>query len=208
DYQISPQVRMMGKMSEGRRFRPFDPCNTSHPAATVSTAETNREHLVQLTQVLGHRAVNDISAGYARWIFRNANLTTWSNHWQAANGVTTGSPRITFTNFTIGGNTFYPRHGAQDIWSVRDDFTFSYSARGRHDLRIGAEYLRYIDDGNNCQVCMGRLNATNGLPPANLEALFPDPFNADTWNMAAISPLVRTYDIGIGDFTTHDIRPQ
>ena len=208
DYQISPQVRMMGKVSEGRRFRPFDPGNNSHPAATGSTAETNREDLVQLTQVLGHRAVNEISAGYARWIFRNANLTTWSNHWQAANGVTTGSPRITFTNFTIGGNTFYPRHGAQDIWSVRDDFTFSYTARGRHDLRTGAEYLRYIDDGNNCQVCMGRLNATNGLPPANLEALFPDPFNADTWNMAAISPLVRTYDIGIGDFTTHDIRPQ
>ena len=162
DYQFSPQMRMMGKLSEGRRFRPFDPGNTSHPAATGSTAETNREDLVQLTQVMGHRAVNEISAGYARWIFRNANLTTWSNHWQAANGVTTGSPRITFTNFTIGGNTFYPRHGAQDIWSVRDDFTFSYTARGRHDLRAGAEYLRYIDDGNNCQVCMGRLNATNG----------------------------------------------
>jgi hypothetical protein len=208
DYQISPQVRVMGKVSEGRRFRPFDPGNNSHPAATGSTAETNREDLFQLTQVLGHRAVNEISAGYARWIFRNANLTTWSNHWQAANGVTTGSPRITFTGFTIGGNTFYPRHGAQDIWSVRDDFTFSYNARGRHDLRTGAEYLRYIDDGNNCQVCMGRLNATNGAVPANIEALFPDPFNADTWNLAAISPLVRTYDIGIGDYTTHDIRPQ
>ena len=67
---------------------------------------------------------------------------TWANHWQAANGVTTGSPRITFTDFTIGGNTFYPRHGAQDIWSVRDDFTFSYDARGRHDLKAGVEYLR------------------------------------------------------------------
>ena len=44
--------------------------------------------------------------------------------------------------------------------------------------------------------------------PANIEALFPDAFNADTWNMAAISPLVRTYDIGIGDYTTHDVRPQ
>jgi hypothetical protein len=208
DYQISPQVRVMGKVSEGRRFRPFDAGNNSHPAATGSTAETNREDLVQLTQVLGNRAVNEIQAGYTRWIFRNANLTTWSNHWQAANGVTTGSPRITFTGFTIGGNTFYPRHGAQDIWNVRDDFTFSYSARGRHDLRTGAEYLRYIDDGNNCQVCMGRLNATNGPVPANIEALFPDPFNADTWNLAAISPLVRTYDIGIGDYTTHDIRPQ
>ena len=42
----------------------------------------------------------------------------------------------------------------------------------------------------------------------NIEALFPDPWNADTWNLAAISPLVRTYNIGIGDYTTHDRRPQ
>ena len=37
---------------------------------------------------------------------------------------------------------------------------------------------------------------------AQLAAWFPDPFNADTWNFAAISPLVRTYTIGIGDFPT------
>ena len=55
---------------------------------------------------------------------------------------------------------------------------------------------------------MGVIDARNGPTPANIEALFPDAFNADTWNLAAISPLVRTYDIGVGDFTTHDVRPQ
>ena len=35
---------------------------------------------------------------------------------------------------------------------------------------------------------MGRIDARGGPPPANIEALFPDPFNADTWNLAAISP--------------------
>ena len=208
DYQISPAIRLMAKASEGRRWRPFDPGNNSHPAATGSTGETNREDLLQLTQVLSNRALNEVKVGYARWIFRNANLTSWSNHWQSGIGVATGSPRITFTNFTIGGNTFYPRHGAQDIWSVRDDFSFSYDARGRHDLRVGGEFLRYIDDGNNCQVCMGRIDARGGPAPANIEALFPDAFNADTWNLAAISSLTRTYDIGIGDYSTHDVRPQ
>ena len=39
----------------------------------------------------------------------NANLTTWSNHWQARQSAsTTGSPRITFTGFTIGGNHVLP----------------------------------------------------------------------------------------------------
>jgi len=208
DYQISPGTRLMGKVTEGRRWRPFDAGNNQHPAATGTTADTNREYLGQLTQVLSNRAMNEVKVGKTRWIFRNANLTAWSDHWQAPNGVTTGSPRITFSTFTIGGNAFYPRHGAQDIWSVRDDFTFSYNARGRHDLRAGAEYMRYVDDGNNCQVCMGRIDARNGPTPADIEDLFPDPWNADTWNLAAISALVRTYDIGIGDYTTHDVRPQ
>jgi opacity protein-like surface antigen len=211
DYQLTTGTRVMGKVSEGRRRQPFTAAGAAlqqHPAATGSNAETNREYLGQLTQVLSNRALNEVKVGYARWIFRNANLTQWSNHWQAPNGVTTGSPRITFTNFTVAGNTFFPRHGAQDILSFRDDFSFSYDARGRHDLRMGVDYLRQVDDGNNCQVCMGRLDARALPTPANIEALFPDAFNASTWNLAAISPLVRTYDIGIGDFTTHDTRPQ
>ena len=76
---------------------------------------------------------------------------------------TTGSPRITFTGFTIGGNAFYPRHGAQDSWSVRDDFTFSYDARGRHDLQGRRRTTcAIIDDGNNCQACMGKIDARSG----------------------------------------------
>ena len=71
----------------------------------------------------------------------NANLTTWSKHWQAANGITTGSPRITFTGFAIGGNQFYPRHQDQWVWNVRDDFTYSFNARGHHALRLGGEFL-------------------------------------------------------------------
>jgi hypothetical protein len=208
DYQVSPNVRLVGKVTDSRRWQPFTPGNTSHPAATGTTAETNREYLLQLTQVLSNRALNEIKFGKTRWIFENANLTTWSNHWQAANGVTTGSPRITFTGFAIGGNQFYPRHGAQDNWMVRDDFTFSYEARGRHDLRAGFDAVIMVDDGNNCQACMGRIDARNGPAPANIEALFPDAFNADTWNLAAISPLVRTYSIGVGNYATHDVRPQ
>ena len=48
----------------------------------------------------------------------------------------------------------------------------------------------------NCTKCMGNIDARNGaistLRPG-IEDIFPDPFNVDTWNLAAISPLVRTY---------------
>jgi hypothetical protein len=208
DYQLSPSTRLMGKASEGRRFEPFTAGNNSHPAATGSTEDQNREYLGQLTQVLSSQALNEIKVGYTKYRFDQKNLTEWSRHWQAFNGVTTGSPRITFTNFTIGGNAFYPRFGAQESLLLRDDFTFSLTAHGRHDMKTGVDYLRVVDSGDNCQSCMGQIDARNGPTPANIEALFPDPFNADTWNLAAISSITRNYRLGVGNFATRDVRPK
>jgi hypothetical protein len=209
DYQLSSNMRVMGKITDAEHWQPFTAGNQSHPAATGSTLETNREYAGQFTHVLSNNAVNEINAGKTRWIFENANLTHWSHHWQASNGVTTGSPRITFGNFTIGGNAFYPRFGAQDNWSLRDNFTYSYDAHGRHDLKAGADVVVMVDTGNNCQSCMGIVDARNARPSASeLQAWFPDPWNADTWNMNAISPLILTYSIGVGNYATRDVRPQ
>jgi hypothetical protein len=204
DYQLSPQTRLMGKYSRAAIWEPTVPGSLqSHPAATGTNREYNKEFLLMLTQVLSNRAVNEVKAGEAVFGLANANLTTWSNHWQKANGVTTGSPRITFTGFAIGGNQNFPRHQDQWVWNVRDDFTYSYTAHGHHDLKLGGEFLHRHQIQANCRQCMGTVNASNGNRPANIEALFPDPFNADTWNLAAISPLVRTYSIGVGNFDVH-----
>ena len=212
DYQLSTSTRLMGKVSAGRLFEPFGLGNQNHPAATNTTSEHNNEGLGQLTQVLSNRALNEVKVGYAFFNLENHNLTTWDNHWQRANGITTGSPRITFTGFTIAGNQFHPRHQDQDVWSFRDDFTFSWDGRGRHDLRAGGEFLRRHQIQANCRQCMGTVAANQrgprpGLPGSlvstPLPALFPDPFDADTWNLAAISPLVSTYSIGLGDFDVH-----
>ena len=204
DYQLSPQTRLMGKYSRAAIWEPIVPGSLqSSPAATGTNREYNKEFLLLLTQVLSNRAVNEIKGGEAVFGLENANLTTWSNHWQKANGINTGSPRITFTGFAIGGNQNYPRHQDQWVWNVRDDFTYSYTAKGHHDLKLGGEFLHRHQIQDNCRQCMGTINASNGNRPANLEALFPDPFNADTWNLAAISPLVRTISIGVGDFNVH-----
>ena len=203
DYQVSPAIRLMGKGGWGRLWEPFGlPASNNSPAATNTTAEHNNEAIGQLTHVLSNRAVNEVKVGYAFFNLANRNLTSWSNHWQRSTGVNTGSPRISFTGFNVTGNTNHPRHQDQTVWTFRDDFTFSYDARGRHDLRAGGEYLKRHQIQANCRQCMGVIDARNGPLPtaAQLEAWFPDPFNADTWNFAAISPLVRTYTIGLGDF--------
>lgn len=201
DYQLSSRTRLMGKVSGGRLWWPFDlPSAVNHPASTFSTREYNDEYLGHMTQVLSNRALNEIKVGKTQFGLLNKNLTTWSNHWQRANGVTTGSPRITFTGFLVTGNQNHPRSLDQDVWSVRDDFTYSFNAKGRHDLRTGGEYLFRDVLANQCRQCMGLIDARGGPRPANLEAIFPDPFNVDTWNLAAISSITRSYTIGVGNF--------
>jgi carboxypeptidase family protein/TonB-dependent receptor-like protein len=203
DYQISPQMRVMGKVSGGRLWEPFGlPSATNHPASTNTTKEYNDEILGQFTHVLSNRAVNEIKVGKTAFGLANKNLTHWSNHWQKANGITAGSPRITFTGFLITGNQNHPRELDQDVWSTRDDFTYSFNGKGRHDLRTGGEFLLRDVIAVNRRQNMGLIDARGGPLPsaADLQAWFPDAFNVDTWNLAAISPLVRSYTIGVGNF--------
>jgi len=207
DYQLSTNARIMGKVSRGVQNQPMLPGNnlTTYPSTVATNREYNDERVVNLTQVLSNKAVNEIKGGEAVFGLANRNLTTWSNHWQRADGINTGSPRITFRGFSIGGNQNYPRHQDQWVWNVRDDFTYSYDARGRHDMRLGGEFLHRHQIQDNCRQCMGTLQANGIAAPtaAQLQAWFPDPFNADTWNLAAISPWVTTYSIGVGDFNVH-----
>jgi Carboxypeptidase regulatory-like domain len=201
DYQLSPKTRVMGKFSRHKTFEPFGPgASGSHPAQTGTNDERNEEYIGQFTHVLSNRALNEVRGGYSHFGFRNELLTEWSKHWQAPR-VTNGHPRITLTGFSIAGNANYPRHRDQRVSFLRDDFTFAFDARGRHDLKVGGEFVRHYEDSENCNNCGGAIVANNGIiPPDILQAIFPDPFNVDTWNLAALSPYTRTYTIGIGEF--------
>lgn len=208
DYQISPQTRLMGKMHGGKSFTPFTAPNANHPASTNDAEEKSQEILGQLTSVLSSAAVNELKVGRAEFGLANKGLTTWNNHWQKANGITTGAPRIQFTGFNIVPNQNHPRERTQDVWSFRDDFTFSYNMGGRHDVRSGVEFLRYHELTVNCRLCAGQIDARGGARPANLDVLFPDPFNVDTWNFNAISAITRTYTLGLGDFPIDFAQPK
>src|SRR5688572_10488743 len=215
DYQLTPNARLMGKISGHNSYEPFGGgSSTSHPASTIDVDEHNREYLGSFTQVLGNRAVNEIRGGWSHFGFENKTLVNWSKHWQAPNGITNGYPRITFTGFSINANANAPRHRDQKVWQIRDDFTYSYDWRGRHDLRAGAEFVDHFEDSLNCNQCGGTIDARGtfggaAIPSAaQLQAWFPDPWNADTWNFAALSPWVRTYTIGIGEFPNQYHQPK
>ena len=202
DYQLSPSMRVMGKAHYANDYSPFGTGSSSnHPASSNSEDRTQHEYLGQFTHVLNNSAVNEIKAGFSDWQIWQRNLTNWSSHWQAQNlGITQGHPRIQMTGLTIAGNQNAPRVRDQNMYSFRDDFTLSYEARGRHDMKAGGEYLFMNELTRNCRNCMGQIDARNGtIPPALMQAIFPDAFNADTWNLAALSPFTRRYTLGISE---------
>jgi hypothetical protein len=201
DYQISSRTRLMGKIGIAEDDDPFgDGSATQHPASTNSQDRKNHEYLGQLTHVLSNRAVNEVKAGFSDWNVFQGNLTHWSNHWAQNIGVTEGHPRIQMVGMTIAGNQNAPRIRDQNSYMARDDLSLSYDARGRHDLKSGFEYIYMHEFTRNCRNCMGQIDARLApIPPALMQAIFPDPFNADTWNLNALSPYTRRFTLGISD---------
>jgi hypothetical protein len=115
-----------------------------------------------------------------KWIFRNANSRTGTTIGNAisARGIT--ADHVCRSRSVA---TRSPRFG--EI-SVSATSSRSHDAKGRHDLRAGGEFPRWWTRAATVK-CAGRIDARNGTTPPNIEALFPDPFDADTWNLAAIS---------------------
>ena len=200
DYELSPKTRLMTKVSGSRLWEPFGAGGANHPAGTANNEEISHEVLVQFTQVLGARAFNEIKSGMASYELDQATLSAWSHHWMAPD-VTSGNPIITLRGFSVAGNNNFPRHRIQKVWSLRDDFSFSYEAAGRHALKVGGEFLYHDEFTRNCLRCMGQLTANGGPIPdaATLQAIFPNPFNVDTWNLNALSSISTRYTVGVSN---------
>src|SRR6266550_342417 len=200
DYQFSPQTRLMGKVSGSHLFQPFGAGNNNMPGAMANNSEVSHEVLVQLTRVFGNRALNDLKGGLSSYLLDQEAVATWSHHWLAPDTIA-GGPRILLKGISNAQNQNLPRHRIQKVWSVRDDFSLAYQAAGTHALKVGGEALYHDEFTRNCLWCMGELTANSAAAPdgATLAAIFPDQFNADTWNLNALSPITTRYKVGVSN---------
>jgi hypothetical protein len=201
DQELSSKLRLMGKVNHSRLEDPFGTGNSNYPAATALNQEHSTDVLGEFTQVVSNKMVNVARVGYASYGINQLSLTSWSNHWQAANGITNGGPNLTFKGFRSNRNSNIPRYRNQNTYTIHDDFTYSYDAKGHHDLRAGGEYLHLLDNTRNCNQCGGSANVNGGPVPADITSLLPDPFNADTWNLASpeLGAIATLYTVGVSD---------
>ena len=147
---------------------------------------------------------------HARTSSSKRNLTNWSNHWQAPNG----------NHQRLAAHPVHRLHHRRQpvpsagrragrLERARRLHVLVRRARAATTCKAGGEYLRIRDYDYSCRFC-ARPASTPGtarFPPTSRRCSRIRS-NVDTWNLAAISPLVRTYDIGVGDFHLDDIRPK
>ena len=212
DAQFSPKTRLTVRVTNWRNFFPYGGAgvvlasSTQTPGSATETHRWTNEVVGTLTRVMGVRAVNELKVGYAqyRWNLHGLATTNWPPSLELpASAPKLGSPRIALRGgLVIGmGNQFAPQEFFQDTYSFRNDFTYSYDARGRHNMKFGGEYLYFPLWQYFCNYCLGELQADTAAPPSNLQDLFPDLLDARTWNLAPLSSIAIRWRQGFGDFT-------
>ena len=204
DMQFTPQIRLAVRGAKSKVDLPCNRCGggTRHPSSVVQTIRNSDDLIGTLTQVLGGSTVNEFRAGYSGYYWTEQSTVSWVGGIPDQLGYgPIGSPRISFNGFFIGqGNSLTPQRLDQDTFSFRDDFTKLITKGGRHQIKLGAEYLDMGFDHFLCSRCVGEYDARGGPIPDNIEELFPVWNDVNTWNLAPLSSIVRKYQRGIGDF--------
>jgi carboxypeptidase family protein/TonB-dependent receptor-like protein len=205
DFQVGQQQHLMVRGTKWRRTDPaYAALNgaVSHPSAQGYSTASSDTVFATFSKVLSNRALNEIKGGFTGAVERNSSVVTWSGHPQAPLvGVTNGAPRINFNGYSFGNNnTNWPQTLGQQVLSIRDDFTYSFNKGGRHDVKTGGEYLNVFFYLYNCRPCVGIYDVSTSRPPANIQQIIPVWNDPNTWNLNALNPLIRSYQIGIGEF--------
>ena len=146
-----------------------------------------------ITSVIGGSAVNEIKIGSTE--YERADQTAHGN-WlgnseKPYNPVLDGGSAVfRFRGYTVGTT---PLNILLDTQTIRDDFTTSYEAGGRHDVKMGADYLRFKNDFHWCLRCTGDVNVNNTNAIPDLTQIFLDPYDIGSWtNLELLTPLVRS----------------
>ena len=211
DVQFTPQSRMSVRYAKSTLLLPISSAGLSgnrHPSRQMDTRRFSNDVGGTFTQVLGSASVNEIRVGWNDFHWTEINVVNWAGGPPDQLGFgAVGSPIIQLQGYTIGqANSLTPQRLSHDSYSFRDDYTTSYNKGGRHDLKIGGDYTLVKFDHFLCFRCVGQIDARGGPVPDNLEELFPVWNDANTWDIGALSPIVRSYTRGVGDFNAKQDR--
>jgi len=198
DFQFNPGMRLSLRGNRYDNRIPYDSRYTGGadrtPASAIGTNRRSEQEFGTFTQVLGSNMVNEIRGGHS--------LFHWNQFAHVKNagslvGQTQGfgAPVILLRGFTLGQtHAITPQNIREEDWDIQDSFTASFNAKGRHDLKVGGEYMHDFTWETTCQTCMGQFTANNGALTADvIQSMIPDVNDVTTWNLAPLSPVTTQY---------------
>jgi hypothetical protein len=208
DYQFSSRTRLTVRTNIQRSFDPLDARwsgGNLHPSSATAVPKESESIANRLTHVIGDRAVNELAVNWSRYHWKTQPVVNWPTHPLAPYGKTNGSPTIQLRGYRIGQqHNRSPQILTEKGPSLRNDFIYAFNKGGRHDLNLGGEYMyssQPIFLGINSN---GFLDVQGGPIPANIERLFPVWNDISTWNLNALSPIARFYQLAVGNFESNN----
>jgi len=198
DFQFSPSKRLSLRGNRYDNRVPYDSRYTGGsdrtPASAIGTNRRSEQEFATFTQVLGSQMVNEVKGGHS--------LFHWNQFAHVGNagslvGQTTGfgAPVILLRGFTLGQtHAITPQNIREEDWDIQDSFTASFNAKGRHDLKLGGEYMHDFTWETTCQTCMGQFTANNGSLTADvIQSMIANVNDVTTWNLAPLSAVTTQY---------------
>ena len=191
DYQFTPASRLSVRASGYKTLFYNGGANsaTTHPSAGGTRGRVAPQYYATFTHVVSARTVNEIKGGLTDYERQDQPAVRWKGEDFPYHPTLHGTSMIILLRgYTIGADN---QNIFQDTQSIRDDLTTSYDWGGRHDVKMGGEYLRFHNQFIWCLRCNGVIDATAQPVPANIESLFPVWNDASTWNVAPLAPITR-----------------
>ena len=193
DFQATPSTRFNFRWSGQDRLFHNGGGSRNSPITQQKRQRLAYQLNGGLTSVLGGNSVNEIKVGATE--YERADQTahgTWNgDEVKPYNPVLDGGSAVfRFRGYTMGTT---PLNILLDTYTVRDDFTTSYEAGGRHDVKAGFDYLRFENDFHWCLRCTGDVNVNNRNAIPDLSQIFVDRYDIGTWtNLERLTPLLRS----------------
>jgi carboxypeptidase family protein len=223
DIQFNPKNRATGRYSHYKNLQPIQTVaalNTTNPSNATANNRFVDQYFGVYTTVLSNNTINEVKGGLASNYYTLEPIGGWGTTGNrrppgtapilvdvtGGREIQGGQPGISFAGYTVGPPTNTPQRTGEHNYQIRDDFTTAFEMGGRHDVKLGGDFIKYTMAQGWCNVCDGLFTST-GRAPANLEQLIPNWQDASTWNWTAMSPLFRDYNVTIGNMS-YDVHRQ
>jgi hypothetical protein len=195
DYTLSGKDHLTVRSSYWDWGTPFTGISgTTHPSQAAHRTRKASNTVGSWARIFSNNVLGEFKFGYSHFDWKNLLSVP----------ALAGTPNYVFPNLTVGQPRNYPQEFFQNTFTLRYDVT---AHKGKHDLKVGGEFLRWHDTGQWQLLSRGEFIFNTS--PADLARRFPaDAWDDPTrWDLSGLDASVQRFDQNFGDWTIDIPRP-